>query len=118
MPMPKPPSSVFSGRRSFLKSALSAALAVPVISKFADAEPSSLSALEERSLSFYNLHTSERLKTVYWQRGEYLPSSLSEINRVLRDHRTGHDHDMNPRLPDLLCELRLKLDTAEPLHII
>src|SRR4030095_9512429 len=116
MPMPKPPNVL--GRRSFLKSALSAALAVPVIAKFADAEPSSLSALEERSLSFYNLHTSERLKTVYWQRGEYLPSSLSEINRVLRDHRTGDEHDMNPRLLDLLCELRLKLDTTEPVHII
>jgi uncharacterized protein YcbK (DUF882 family) len=118
MPMPKSPSGTFLGRRSFLKSTLSAALAVPVIAKFASAEPSLISGLEERSLSFYNLHTSERLKTVYWQRGEYLASSLSEINRVLRDHRTGDAHDMDPRLLDLLCELRLKLDTTEPVHII
>jgi uncharacterized protein YcbK (DUF882 family) len=118
MPMPKSPSGFALGRRSFLKSTLSAALTIPVLAKFAEAEPSALAGLEERSLAFYNLHTSERLKTVYWHRGEYLPSSLAEINRVLRDHRTGDTHDMNPRLLDLLCELRVKLDTAEPLHII
>jgi uncharacterized protein YcbK (DUF882 family) len=118
MPMPKSPAGFALNRRSFLKSTLSAAISIPVISKFAAAEPSALSNLEERSLAFYNLHTSEKLKTVYWHRGEYLPSSLVEINRVLRDHRTGDTHDIDPRLLDLLCELRLKLSTAEPFHII
>lgn len=118
MPMPKDASRLDLTRRSFLKSTLSAAVTIPVIARFAQAEPSALSNLEERSLSFYNLHTSERLKTVYWHRGEYLPSSLVEINRVLRDHRTGDMHDMDPRLLDLLCELRVKLSTTEPLHII
>jgi uncharacterized protein YcbK (DUF882 family) len=116
--MPKDASRLDLTRRSFLKSTLSAAVTIPVIARFAQAEPSALSNLEERSLSFYNLHTSERLKTVYWHRGEYLPSSLVEINRVLRDHRTGDMHDMDPRLLDLLCELRVKLSTTEPLHII
>jgi uncharacterized protein YcbK (DUF882 family) len=117
MPMPK---SFVSGldRRSFLRGSLSAAIAVPFMGKFAAAEPSGLSSLEERSLSFYNLHTSESLKTVYWQGGDYLASSLVDINRVLRDHRTGDAHEIDPRLLDLLCELRLKLDTPQPLHII
>ena len=91
---------------------------VPVLGKFSFAEPSPLSGLEERSLSFHNLHTNESLKTVYWQRGEYLGSSLADIDRVLRDHRTGEKHVMDRRLLDLLCELRLKLDTTEPLQII
>jgi uncharacterized protein YcbK (DUF882 family) len=114
------PKSFVSGldRRSFLRGSLSAAIAVPFMGKFAAAEPSGLSSLEERSLSFYNLHTSESLKTVYWQGGDYLASSLVDINRVLRDHRTGDAHEIDPRLLDLLCELRLKLDTPQPLHII
>jgi uncharacterized protein YcbK (DUF882 family) len=117
--MPKSAVGFVLNRRSFLKGTLSTALTIPVFDRLAAAEPpSALSSLAERSLSFYNLHTSESLKTVYWQRGEYLTSSLAEINRVLRDHRTGETHDMDPHLMDLLCELRLKLDTNEPLHII
>ena len=79
---------------------------------------STLTNLRERSLSFHNLHTGESLKTVYWQQGDYLPSSLADINRVLRDHRTGERHDIDPGLLDLLCDLRLRLDTRESLQII
>jgi len=43
---------------------------------------------------------------------------LADINRVLRDHRTGDKHDIDPRLLDLLCDLRLRLDTSESLQII
>jgi uncharacterized protein YcbK (DUF882 family) len=74
--------------------------------------------LNERSLSFYNLHTSESIKTVYWQGGDYLAPSLAEINRVLRDHRSGEKHQIDPKLLDLLCDLRLRLDTTEPFQII
>src|SRR5262245_42923452 len=118
MPMPKFSVGSVLDRRSFLKGSLSAAIAAPILGKVALAEPSALSDLPERSLSFYNLHTSESLKTVYWQAGQYVPSSLSEINRILRDYRTGEKRDINPGLLDLLCELRLKLDTTEPLHVI
>jgi uncharacterized protein YcbK (DUF882 family) len=93
-------------------------LAAPALAEAAVTTPSPLSDLTERSLSFYNLHTSESLKTVYWQRGQYLAPSLGDINRVLRDYRTGEKHDIDPRLLDLLCDLRLRLDTHEPLHII
>jgi uncharacterized protein YcbK (DUF882 family) len=55
---------------------------------------------------------------VYWQKGEYLPSSLAEIQRVLRDHRTGDEHEIHSELLDLLCDLRLRLDTREPFQII
>jgi uncharacterized protein YcbK (DUF882 family) len=98
--------------------AVSTAVIVPALNKFAFAEPSALAGLQERSLSFHNLHTNESLKTIYWQGGEYVDSSLADINHLLRDHRTNEKHPMDPRLLDLLCELRLKLDTTEPLQII
>ena len=107
-------------RRSFLKTGMGAlaVLATPSLLKATAATSSPLAKLHERSLSFYNLHTSERLKTVYWASGEYLAPSLSDINRVMRDHRTGDMHDIDSRLLDLLCDLNLRLETTEPFHII
>jgi uncharacterized protein YcbK (DUF882 family) len=107
-------------RRSFLKSGAVALLAAPVFVKTASASAaaSTLATLSERSLSFRNLHTNESLKTVYWERGTYISTSLADINKVLRDHRTDEQHDIDPRLLDLLCDLRLRLDTHEPLQII
>jgi uncharacterized protein YcbK (DUF882 family) len=106
-------------RRSFLKMGVGTltVLATPTILKAATTT-SPLSKLHERSLSFYNLHTSETLKTVYWAGGEYIAPSLVDINRVLRDHRTGEAHDIDSQLLDLLCDLNLRLDTTEPFHII
>ena len=42
---------------------------------------------QERSLSFYNLHTGERMETVFWSQGSYHPSALSEIDRFMRDFK-------------------------------
>jgi len=71
-----------------------------------------------RSLSFYNLHTAERLDAVYWADGEYIPDALAEINRILRDHRSGDVFPMAPRLLDMLAELRDRLESAQPFEII
>jgi uncharacterized protein YcbK (DUF882 family) len=102
-------------RRSFLKLGSLAVLAhTPIL---AAAETSFL-LRPERGLSFYNLHTSETLKTVYWVEGRYLPESLSEINRLMRDHRTGEIHEIDERLLDLLCELRLRMETEAHFEVI
>ena len=114
--LPASPSTL--NRRLFLKTTAFALLAGPSLAEAASTRSSSLSSLNERALSFHNLHTSESLKTVYWQRGEYIPSSLAEINHVLRDHRTGDEHEIDPRLLDLLCDLRLRLDSRESFQII
>src|SRR5688572_17276289 len=105
-------------RRSFLKLGAVAAVSAPAILEAAAAEPSALARLSERSLSFYNLHTSEKLKTVYWEQGTYIAPALAEINKLLRDHRTGDSYEMDPKLLDLICELRVRMDTIEPVHII
>ncbi len=72
----------------------------------------------ERALSFYNLHTDERLKTVYWSDGEYVPESLTEINHILRDFRTGTVKPIHTDLLDLLNRLSATLDTSKPFDII
>ena len=82
------------------------------------ASSSSFSALPERSLSFYNLHTDEKLKTVYWAQGEYIPGSLDDIHHILRDFRTNELHPIDTRLLDLLCELNSTMETRGPFQII
>jgi uncharacterized protein YcbK (DUF882 family) len=72
----------------------------------------------ERILGFYNLHTGERLRTIYWAEGQYLNEHLGEIDRVLRDHRTGEVWPIHTQLLDLLHALQKKIDTHEPFHVI
>jgi uncharacterized protein YcbK (DUF882 family) len=73
---------------------------------------------EERFLAFYNTHTAEQLKTVYWVQGQYLSESLTEINYILRDHRTDQIKSIDKQLLDLLFALRTELGTNQPFHII
>jgi uncharacterized protein YcbK (DUF882 family) len=100
-------------RRSFLMGSCSALLLVPRLS-----ESAPLLSSAPRSLSFYNLHTSERLKTEYWARGAYAPEALFQIDHILRDHRNGERHTISTRLLDTLHALSLKLDTGNPFEII
>ena len=60
----------------------------------------------------------ESLKTVYWSQGEYISGSLSEIHRVLRDFRTGEQHEIDRRLLNLLCQLQTEMGTKSPFEII
>ena len=70
-----------------------------------------------RSLALNNLHTGERVNTVYWHDGKYIPEALRHINWVLRDHHTDEVCRINPELLDLLTQLQLKLRTREPFQI-
>lgn len=72
----------------------------------------------ERSISFHNLHTGENLTRTYWAAGTYVPESLTEIDAILRDWRTGDVHPMEPQLLDFLHDLRQAMDSNEAFHVI
>lgn len=72
----------------------------------------------ERRLSFHHLHTGETLNTVYWAEGAYQSEGLAEINRVLRDFRTGEVSPISTGLLDLLHVLSASLDTAAAFEVI
>lgn len=104
-------------RRHFLKlaSGLTAtALASPL---WASAAPQ-LAQAQERSLAFYNLHTGEELTTTYWAEGQYLGDELSDINYLLRDHRTDTHTEMDANLLDLLHDLQQLTGSRQPFHVI
>ncbi len=55
-----------------------------------------------RRLSFYHTHTGETLAVDYFADGNYLSEALSQVNHLLRDHRTDEVRQVDPQLLDLL----------------
>jgi len=78
----------------------------------------SIGQVSVRKLSFDNLHTGERLKADYWVDGEYVPDALQDINRLLRDFRTGDVHPIEPKLLDVLSMLRGMMETESDFQVI
>jgi uncharacterized protein YcbK (DUF882 family) len=71
-----------------------------------------------RRLKFYNLHTSERLDIVYFEKGRYIPQALSEIDFILRDYRQNVVKPIVPALLDLVAAIRHKLHSDAEVAII
>lgn len=71
-----------------------------------------------RSLSLYNLHTSESLKADYWIEGSYQPDVLDKVNFLLRDHRSDDVGMIDKNLLDLLHKLSSQLGTRKELGIV
>ncbi|MDJ0759130.1 MAG: DUF882 domain-containing protein [Woeseiaceae bacterium] len=73
---------------------------------------------DTRELSFYHTHTGKHLHVVYWQDGEYLDTALDEINVFLSDFRTGDKVDIDPKLLDLIYDVRASLGSGGTYQII
>ena len=71
-----------------------------------------------RALAFHNVHTGESVRATYWAGGRYIREGLSQIDWLLRDHRTDLVHPIDRRLLSVLDELHDSLDTAEPFEVI
>jgi uncharacterized protein YcbK (DUF882 family) len=63
------------------------------------------SVAASRHLCLFNTHTSESQVVHYCADGRYLPEGLSKLDRLLRDHRSGESHPIDPRLFDALHRL-------------
>ena len=72
----------------------------------------------ERSLSFYNIHTGEYLKTAYRVQGELNADALADIDHFMRDYRNGEVKTIDHELLDLLYSLNQHLQSARPFHVI
>jgi uncharacterized protein YcbK (DUF882 family) len=72
----------------------------------------------QRVLSFYNTHTQERLTVTYKNGDHYIPEAMEKISKILRDHRTGDTHPIDPRLIDFLYDLLTAVDNHGEVHII
>jgi uncharacterized protein YcbK (DUF882 family) len=64
---------------------------------------------EQYRLRLYHLHTGERIDVVYRIGDRYLPDAVAQLDRFLRDHRTGDEKDYDPKEFDLLHDLMARL---------
>ncbi|MGI9416056.1 MAG: DUF882 domain-containing protein [Hyphomicrobiales bacterium] len=71
-----------------------------------------------RTISFYNVHNKETLKVTYKKDGRYIPSAMKQINHIMRDWRQNAPTRMDPKLVDLIWELRQELGAKAPTHLI
>ena len=110
-------------RRSFLHLGIQAAAgifvaqAIPAWASIpSPSNPSSYKG--NRNLAFYHTHTRECLDITYSKNGKYDPKALQQINRYLRDFRTGEIHPIDPEVLDILWEIQQDMGCESTYEII
>lgn len=103
------------GRRAFLGFGLAGAAALTFMPR---AVMANAGAVNGRTLGFFNTHTNEILKATYWRDGAYDKGAVTDINQILRDHRTGEVYGMDLPLLDLLVDLHRRAESQKPFEII
>ena len=101
------------GRRRFLVGSLSAAAALSSVARKAAAVTTA-----PYTLSFYHIHTAEKLTITYREKGVVVPDALVEINHYLRDFRTDQTHVIDVALLDKLHELYTTFDARGNFEVI
>lgn len=71
-----------------------------------------------RCLDLYAINTGERLRAEYVARGRYLPDALAAVSHLMRDHRSGDVHPIDPALLDVVHRLATRLETTQPIHVV
>lgn len=64
-----------------------------------------------RRIKMHSGRTGERLDTIYWIEGEYIPEAMAEINRFMRDWRSNDVISFDQRTVDILAASHRLLDT-------
>jgi len=103
-------------RRNLLKLGSGALIASSALVGVAHATP--VAASGARRLSFVNTHTGDTFSDAYWEGGNYVPDAMTAINQVMRDHRSGEAHAIDPRLLDQLHTLKGLVGASAPYQII
>jgi uncharacterized protein YcbK (DUF882 family) len=68
-------------------------------------------------IELYNTHTRETVKVTFRDATGFLPDALAKLDHVLRDHRSGESHAMDPNLYALLVDVAAEAG-AEPRYEI
>lgn len=69
-------------------------------------------------LAVRNLHTGEKIEACFWEGGKYVPDACAALNKVLRDHRSGDVHMMDPGLYEILVAMAAKMERKANFEII
>ena len=67
-----------------------------------------------RRVSMFSGRTGEKIDTIYWVDGDYIPEALAEINHFMRDWRTDRSAKIDTRAVDIWAAAHRLLDTPQP----
>lgn len=70
------------------------------------------------TVSIRNAHTGERFQGVYRIGNYYVPGAFRKINRVMRDHRTGDLHPIDPKLIDTLARIQKDCNCTQAIDLL
>lgn len=73
---------------------------------------------ELRRINLFNSRTGERLDTIYYVRGEYIPEEMERIDTILRDVRAEAKTRIDPRLIDIASATQYMLGHDRPFTVI
>jgi uncharacterized protein YcbK (DUF882 family) len=76
------------------------------------------SATGDRTISFYHIHTQERLTVTYKKAGRYVPEALKQIDWIMRDWRKNEAIKIDPETIDLAWEMHTELGSRDAISII
>jgi uncharacterized protein YcbK (DUF882 family) len=93
-------------------------LAIAATAGFALAPRARALAPESKRIAFLNLHTNENLELDFFIDGAYSPPALAQIDRLLRDYRTGEVHVIDPSLLDYLYDVASLLGADPSFQVI
>jgi uncharacterized protein YcbK (DUF882 family) len=93
------------GRRTLLRAGTLSLLALALGPRGARA-----AAAAPRRLRMWHTHTGETLDVVYEDGGAVLPDALAEVDRFLRDFRTGDVHPIDPGVLDTVWAIAAAAD--------
>jgi uncharacterized protein YcbK (DUF882 family) len=71
-----------------------------------------------RKISIYSSRSGETLESVYWIEGDYIPEAMNEINRIMRDWRSGDIIRIDGRTIDIMAASHALMDTSEPYMLL
>jgi uncharacterized protein YcbK (DUF882 family) len=100
-------------RRSLLVSSVVSIACIAAATRFARqarAEPApgpTAAAAIHPWLELTNTHTGEVVQATFRDANGYVAEALKRLQRVLRDHRTNEEHEMDPALYDQLSDLAI-----------
>jgi uncharacterized protein YcbK (DUF882 family) len=73
---------------------------------------------DDRTISFYHIHTQETLTVQYKKDGKFVPDALKQINHIMRDWRKNQEIAIDPNTIDIIWEMHEELGSKEPVNII
>jgi len=82
------------------------------------AQAAAARAGDDRTISFFHIHTKETLTILYKKDGRFLPDALEKINWIMRDWRENKAVAIDPNTIDIIWEMHGELGSREPVSII